>query len=106
MIEEFNKEDVDTTEETSNEEEEQVTEVVEETATNEGAEAEEEEESDHNDEEINEEAAGEAQATDEDAMSTEVAEMKSFEVGEVVTGKVTKVEEKQAFVDVGFKVDG
>lgn len=103
MVEEFNKEDVDTTEETSNEEE-QVTEVVEETATSEGAEA--EEESAHNDEEINEEAAGEAQATEEDAMSTEVAEMKSFEVGEVVTGKVTKVEEKQAFVDVGFKVDG
>ncbi|WP_026673024.1 30S ribosomal protein S1 [Alkalihalobacterium bogoriense] len=33
-------------------------------------------------------------------------EMKSFQVGDVVTGKITKVEDKQAFVDVGFKVDG
>ncbi|MED4164679.1 30S ribosomal protein S1 [Halalkalibacterium halodurans] len=32
--------------------------------------------------------------------------MKSFSVGDVVSGKVTKVEDKQAFVDVGFKVDG
>lgn len=39
-------------------------------------------------------------------MNNEVTGMKSFEVGEVVTGKVTKVEDKQAFVDVGFKVDG
>ncbi|TWI58838.1 30S ribosomal protein S1 [Halalkalibacter nanhaiisediminis] len=39
-------------------------------------------------------------------MNNEVTEMKSFAVGEVVTGKVTKVEDKQAFVDVGFKVDG
>lgn len=39
-------------------------------------------------------------------MNNEVAEMKSFAVGEVVTGKVTKVEDKQAFVNVGFKVDG
>lgn len=39
-------------------------------------------------------------------MNNEVTEMKSFAVGEVVTGKVTKVEDKQAFVNVGFKVDG
>ncbi|GAE25100.1 SSU ribosomal protein S1p [Halalkalibacter wakoensis JCM 9140] len=39
-------------------------------------------------------------------MNKEVTEMKSFSVGDVVTGKVTKVEDKQAFVDVGFKVDG
>ncbi|MBU8907225.1 30S ribosomal protein S1 [Desertibacillus haloalkaliphilus] len=39
-------------------------------------------------------------------MNNEMAEMNSFTVGEVVTGKVTKVEDKQAFVDVGFKVDG
>ncbi|MED3646726.1 30S ribosomal protein S1 [Halalkalibacterium halodurans] len=39
-------------------------------------------------------------------MNNEVTEMKSFSVGDVVSGKVTKVEDKQAFVDVGFKVDG
>ncbi|WP_332693392.1 30S ribosomal protein S1 [Halalkalibacter lacteus] len=39
-------------------------------------------------------------------MNNEVTEMKSFTVGDVVSGKVTKVEDKQAFVDVGFKVDG
>lgn len=39
-------------------------------------------------------------------MNSEMAEMKSLSVGEVVTGKVTKVEDKQAFIDVGFKVDG
>ncbi|MDT8860030.1 30S ribosomal protein S1 [Alkalihalobacillus sp. MEB130] len=39
-------------------------------------------------------------------MNSEVSEMKSFSVGDVVSGKVTKVEDKQAFVDVGFKVDG
>ncbi|WP_216829268.1 30S ribosomal protein S1 [Alkalihalobacterium elongatum] len=32
--------------------------------------------------------------------------IKAFNVGDTVTGKVTKVEDKQAFVDVGFKVDG
>lgn len=41
-----------------------------------------------------------------DEMNNEVAEMKSFAVGEIVKGKVTKVEDKQAYVDVGFKVDG
>ncbi|MFC0470307.1 30S ribosomal protein S1 [Halalkalibacter kiskunsagensis] len=39
-------------------------------------------------------------------MNNEVTEMKSFAEGDVVSGKVTKVEDKQAFVDVGFKVDG
>ncbi|WP_227936172.1 30S ribosomal protein S1 [Alkalihalobacillus deserti] len=39
-------------------------------------------------------------------MNSEVTKMKSFSVGEIVTGKVSKVEDKQAFVDVGFKVDG
>ncbi|MDQ0205901.1 30S ribosomal protein S1 [Alkalicoccobacillus murimartini] len=39
-------------------------------------------------------------------LNNEVSEMKSFSVGDIVTGKVTKVEDKQAFVDVGFKVDG
>lgn len=39
-------------------------------------------------------------------MNNEMAEMKSLSLGDVVTGKVTKVEDKQAFVDVGFKVDG
>ncbi|MFC0559862.1 30S ribosomal protein S1 [Halalkalibacter alkalisediminis] len=39
-------------------------------------------------------------------MNNEVTKIKSFSVGEIVTGKVSKVEDKQAFVDVGFKVDG
>jgi small subunit ribosomal protein S1 len=39
-------------------------------------------------------------------MNNELAELKSLTVGDVVTGKVTKVEEKQALVDVGFKVEG
>ncbi|HET7578570.1 MAG TPA: 30S ribosomal protein S1 [Bacillales bacterium] len=33
-------------------------------------------------------------------------ELKSFSVGESVTGTVTKIEDKHALVDVGFKVDG
>ncbi|HEX6923382.1 MAG TPA: 30S ribosomal protein S1 [Bacillales bacterium] len=33
-------------------------------------------------------------------------ELKSFSEGEVVNGTVTKIEEKHALVDVGFKVDG
>ncbi|NSL52314.1 30S ribosomal protein S1 [Calidifontibacillus erzurumensis] len=33
-------------------------------------------------------------------------EVKSFEVGDVVTGKVTKVEDKHVLVDIGFKVEG
>ncbi|MDO6655362.1 MULTISPECIES: 30S ribosomal protein S1 [Bacillales] len=39
-------------------------------------------------------------------MNQEMTEFKSFEIGEVVTGKISKVEEKHASVDVGFKVDG
>ncbi|GIN17060.1 30S ribosomal protein S1 [Shouchella clausii] len=39
-------------------------------------------------------------------MNDGMDEIKSFSVGDIVTGKVTKVEDKQAFVDVGFKVDG
>ncbi|KGA99163.1 30S ribosomal protein S1 [Alkalihalobacillus alcalophilus ATCC 27647 = CGMCC 1.3604] len=39
-------------------------------------------------------------------MNSEVAGMKSIVVGDVISGKITKVEDKQAFVDVGYKVDG
>ncbi|MCA0985804.1 30S ribosomal protein S1 [Guptibacillus algicola] len=39
-------------------------------------------------------------------MNQEMTEFKSFEVGDVVTGKISKVEEKHASVDVGFKIDG
>ncbi|WP_026689464.1 30S ribosomal protein S1 [Alteribacter aurantiacus] len=39
-------------------------------------------------------------------MNKEMAEVKSFSVGEIVTGTVTKVEEKQAYVNVGYKTDG
>ncbi|WP_070121156.1 30S ribosomal protein S1 [Bacillus marinisedimentorum] len=39
-------------------------------------------------------------------MNQEVSEMKSFEQGDIVTGKVSKVEDKQVLVDVGYKVDG
>lgn len=39
-------------------------------------------------------------------MNEELNEMKSFSVGDKVSGKVTKVEDNQAFVDVGYKVDG
>lgn len=35
-----------------------------------------------------------------------VDELKNYEVGAIVSGKVVKVEDKQAFVDVGYKVDG
>lgn len=35
-----------------------------------------------------------------------VEELKNFEVGTIVTGKIVKVEDKQAFVDVGYKIDG
>ncbi|GAF19799.1 LOW QUALITY PROTEIN: SSU ribosomal protein S1p [Bacillus sp. JCM 19046] len=41
-----------------------------------------------------------------DQMNEELNEMKSFSVGDKVSGKVTKVEDNQAFVDVGYKVDG
>ncbi|WP_096434848.1 30S ribosomal protein S1 [Alteribacter populi] len=39
-------------------------------------------------------------------MNNEMADVKSFAAGEIVTGTVTKVEEKQAFVNVGYKMDG
>lgn len=39
-------------------------------------------------------------------MNNENTEVKMFQVGDTVTGKVTKIEDKQAFVDVGFKEDG
>lgn len=39
-------------------------------------------------------------------MNQEVSEMNSFAVGDTVTGKVTKVEEKQVLVDVGYKTEG
>ncbi|MDV2884309.1 30S ribosomal protein S1 [Alkalihalophilus pseudofirmus] len=42
----------------------------------------------------------------EEMNNEQLAEMKSLAVGDVVTGKVTKVEDKQALVDVGFKVEG
>lgn len=39
-------------------------------------------------------------------MNNEMASFDALKVGDVVTGKVTKVEEKHALVDVGYKVDG
>jgi small subunit ribosomal protein S1 len=39
-------------------------------------------------------------------MNQEVLEVKSVEVGDVVTGQVTKVEEKQVLVNIGYKADG
>lgn len=39
-------------------------------------------------------------------MNEEVLETKTLQVGDVVTGKVTKVEEKQVLVDVGGKSEG
>ena len=39
-------------------------------------------------------------------MNNGMSEVKSFTVGDVVTGTVTKVEDKIALVNVGFKVDG
>jgi small subunit ribosomal protein S1 len=42
----------------------------------------------------------------EEMNNEQLAEMKSLAVGDVVTVKVTRVEDKQALVDVGFKVEG
>lgn len=42
----------------------------------------------------------------EEEMNNEMADVKTFTEGEVVKGIVTKVEEKVAYVNVGFKVDG
>ncbi|RYL94873.1 30S ribosomal protein S1 [Sporolactobacillus sp. THM7-4] len=39
-------------------------------------------------------------------MNNEMASFDALKVGDVVSGKVTKVEEKHALVDVGYKVDG
>ncbi|WP_181348206.1 30S ribosomal protein S1 [Thalassobacillus sp. CUG 92003] len=41
-----------------------------------------------------------------DEMNQEVTGMNEFSAGDVVTGKVVKVEEKQVLVDVGYKVEG
>ncbi|MFB5661652.1 30S ribosomal protein S1 [Alteribacillus sp. HJP-4] len=40
-----------------------------------------------------------------DEMNNEIAGMKEFNVGDIVSAKVTKVEEKQAYADAGYKVD-
>ncbi|QQK75996.1 30S ribosomal protein S1 [Salicibibacter cibarius] len=42
----------------------------------------------------------------DEEMNNEMANVKEFNVDDIVSGKVTKVEEKQAFVDAGYKVDG
>lgn len=39
-------------------------------------------------------------------MNNEMADVKSFSEGDVVSGKVIKVEDKVAYVNVGYKVDG
>ncbi len=39
-------------------------------------------------------------------MNEEVMDSKELQVGDVVTGTVTKVEEKQVLVNVGYKTDG
>ncbi|MCD8511470.1 MAG: 30S ribosomal protein S1 [Bacillus sp. (in: Bacteria)] len=39
-------------------------------------------------------------------MNNEMADVKTFSVGEIVKGTVTKVEDKQAYVNVGYKLDG
>src|SRR5699024_1996311 len=41
-----------------------------------------------------------------DEMNKELSELKEFKVGEQVTGKVVKVEDKQVLVDIGWKTDG
>ncbi|KAA0550449.1 30S ribosomal protein S1 [Bacillus sp. BGMRC 2118] len=39
-------------------------------------------------------------------MNQEVMDVKTIEVGDIVTGTVTKVEEKQVLVNIGYKSDG
>jgi small subunit ribosomal protein S1 len=39
-------------------------------------------------------------------MNQEISEMKELSVGDIVKGKVIKVEEKHALVDIGYKVEG
>ncbi|MGP4070302.1 30S ribosomal protein S1 [Halobacillus sp. B29] len=41
-----------------------------------------------------------------DEMNQEVSGMQEFSAGDIVTGKVVKIEEKQVLVDVGYKVEG
>ncbi|MFD1018503.1 30S ribosomal protein S1 [Thalassobacillus hwangdonensis] len=41
-----------------------------------------------------------------DEMNQEVSGMQEFSTGDIVTGKVVKVEEKQVLVDIGYKVEG
>lgn len=41
-----------------------------------------------------------------DEVQNGVTEMKNFEIGDIVQGKVVKVEEKQALVNVGYKSEG
>ncbi|UOQ42694.1 30S ribosomal protein S1 [Halobacillus salinarum] len=41
-----------------------------------------------------------------DEMNQEVSGMKEFSAGDIVTGKVVKIEDKQVLVDVGYKVEG
>ncbi|MRH42386.1 30S ribosomal protein S1 [Aquibacillus halophilus] len=41
-----------------------------------------------------------------DEMNNETTEFKELSVGDQVTGKVVKVEEKQVLVDIGYKVEG
>ncbi|PBB05474.1 30S ribosomal protein S1 [Salimicrobium humidisoli] len=41
-----------------------------------------------------------------DEMNQEISGMKEFNEGDLVTGKVVKVEDKQVLVDVGYKVEG
>ncbi len=41
-----------------------------------------------------------------DEMNKEVSDFKELAIGEIVTGKVVKVEDKQVLVDIGWKTDG
>ncbi|MBU9714254.1 30S ribosomal protein S1 [Evansella tamaricis] len=42
----------------------------------------------------------------EEEMNKEMTDFTDISVGDIVTGTITKVEEKQAFVNVGYKMDG
>ncbi|WP_221565220.1 30S ribosomal protein S1 [Alkalihalobacillus sp. TS-13] len=41
-----------------------------------------------------------------DEMNQELSEIKPLDVGDIVEGTVTKVEEKHALIDAGYKIDG
>ncbi|WP_407268712.1 30S ribosomal protein S1 [Radiobacillus sp. PE A8.2] len=41
-----------------------------------------------------------------DELNNEIPEVKAYEVGDTVSGKVVKVEDKQVLVDIGYKVEG